>query len=197
MPSSQHIQISDIIDVIYKLKPSSVLDIGIGFGKYGFLCREYLELWDGRKVYDDWNHRIDGIEVFPDYISDLQQKIYSNIYIGDALEILPSIDCKYDLVLLIDVFEHFDYDNGMQLLNVIKEKSRNVLISVPKDIGDQGAAFGNVYETHRYQWTDECTGVFKKCRLIDNDKSYIWACGKDLKRLDGSGILKRITSKLK
>ena len=31
--------------------PSSVLDIGTGFGKYGLLCREYLELWDGRENY--------------------------------------------------------------------------------------------------------------------------------------------------
>ena len=39
------------MDIIIALKPFSVLDIGSGFGKYGVLCREYLELWDGRQEY--------------------------------------------------------------------------------------------------------------------------------------------------
>ena len=48
MPSSQHYHISKIMDLIISVKPFSVLDVGSGFGKYGVLCRKYLELWDGR-----------------------------------------------------------------------------------------------------------------------------------------------------
>ena len=39
------------MDINIALKPFSILDIGSGFGKYGVLCREYLELWDGRQEY--------------------------------------------------------------------------------------------------------------------------------------------------
>jgi hypothetical protein len=40
------------MDNIIALKPKSILDIGTEFGKYGVLCREYLELWDGRQKYE-------------------------------------------------------------------------------------------------------------------------------------------------
>jgi hypothetical protein len=37
------------MDLIISVKPFSFLDVGSDFGKYGILCREYLELWDGRE----------------------------------------------------------------------------------------------------------------------------------------------------
>ena len=62
MPSSHHNQVSKILDIIINLNPQSVLDVGVGFGKYGFLCREYLELWDGREEYKKFLRRVDGIQ---------------------------------------------------------------------------------------------------------------------------------------
>ena len=62
MPSSAPNQINQIVQLMMIVKPQSLLDIGIGFGKFGFLAREYLELWDRRNKYDDWQRRIDGIE---------------------------------------------------------------------------------------------------------------------------------------
>lgn len=44
LPSSQYYHISKILELIIAIDPSSVLDVGTGFGKYGVLCREYLEL---------------------------------------------------------------------------------------------------------------------------------------------------------
>ena len=46
MPTSLYTQITKILDAIVHTNPQSVLAIGTGFGKYGLLCREYLELWD-------------------------------------------------------------------------------------------------------------------------------------------------------
>lgn len=182
MPSSQYSQISGITQAIHMLKPKSVLDIGIGFGKYGFLCREYLELCDGREQYDDWQHRIDGVEVFPEYVGKLQNDIYSNIYIGNALNVLPKLDHHYGLTLIIDVLEHFTYEDGLKVLECCKLKSDNVLISVPKDIGNQGEMFHNEHEAHLYQWaTKDIKAMFGDAHIIDNSQSYIWVCGKDIK----------------
>ena len=72
MPSSQYRQISKIMDLVITLKPNSILDIGAGFGKYGLLCREYLELWDGRQIYSQFLRRIDAVEVFKNYVNPLQ-----------------------------------------------------------------------------------------------------------------------------
>jgi hypothetical protein len=71
------------MDVIYNLNPGSVLDIGSGFGKYGLLCREYLELWDGRQKYQEFLRRIDGVEVFGKYITPVHRFVYNNIYSED------------------------------------------------------------------------------------------------------------------
>ena len=67
------------------INPHSVLDIGPGFGKYGVLCREFLEIWDGRYEYK-FKRRIDCVEVFPDYITDLHRYIYNSIYTADAMD---------------------------------------------------------------------------------------------------------------
>ncbi len=43
MPLSFAQAIPVIIEQVAHLKPSSILDVGIGFGKYGVLLREVLE----------------------------------------------------------------------------------------------------------------------------------------------------------
>ena len=107
MPSSHLHQINEIMELIFNSKPKSLLDIGVGFGKYGFLSREYLELGDGRQKYNDWKIQIDGIEVFTEYLTPIHKFIYNEIFEGNALDILPTLKTKYDLILLIDVFSLF------------------------------------------------------------------------------------------
>ena len=113
------------MDIIIALKPFSVLDIGSGFGKYGMLCREYLELWDGRREYK-FLRRIEGVEVFENYITPLHKFIYNNIYTENITEIIKKIDYKYDLVLLIDVLEHFTKEEGTWLLNTLLSKNKGL-----------------------------------------------------------------------
>jgi methyltransferase family protein len=153
MPSSQHYHISKIMDLIININPMSILDIGTGFGKYGVLCREYLELWDGRHNYSQFLRRIDGVEVFGDYITPLHKFVYNNIYVDDIMEVLDKIETKYDLILLIDVLEHFEKHQGEVLLQKILRKNDGILISTPKKPSIQKDAFRNVYETHRSEWT--------------------------------------------
>jgi hypothetical protein len=153
MPTSHLHQLNDVVELIKLTDPRRLLDIGIGFGKYGFLSREYLELWDGRERYNDWQRTIDGIEAYGGYVTPLQRLVYSKIFIGNALEVLPSLAETYDLVLLIDVLEHFGYEDGVRLLGECRRVARNLLVSVPKVNDQQGSLFGNEYETHRFQWT--------------------------------------------
>ena len=179
MPTSHPHQISTIMAKILELRPCSVLDIGVGFGKYGYLCREYLELWDGREQYHDWKCVIDGIEAFEFYITDIQKAIYNNIYIGDALDILPlkqplGVDGKYDLVLLIDVLEHFSRDDGELLLKKIEQTARAVLLSIPKQVSKQGAAFGNEYESHISSWSIKDFTKYHHRIALPDSRSYIY-----------------------
>jgi ubiquinone/menaquinone biosynthesis C-methylase UbiE len=55
MPTSYLNNIPDIITAIKSQNPKSILDVGCGFGKYGFLIREYLELWSIEHRYKKVN----------------------------------------------------------------------------------------------------------------------------------------------
>lgn len=179
MPSSQHYHISKIMDIIIHISPMSILDIGTGFGKYGVLCREYLELWDGRHNYSEFLRRIDGVEVFGDYITPLHKFVYNNIYISDIMEVLDKIESRYDLVLLIDVLEHFDKHQGENLLHKILHKNGGVLISTPKKPSSQKDVFNNVYETHRSKWTKNDLSSLAPNLFINDRVSHIAYLGND------------------
>jgi SAM-dependent methyltransferase len=168
MPSSYPQLISPIIEIIRSTQPQSVLDIGIGFGKFGFLCREYLELWDGRNKYGDWKKRIDGIEAFPQYVTPLQKQIYDNIFIGDARQIVPTLTHYYDLILMIDVIEHFTLEEGHRLLHHCAKHSRGLLISTPLAVSAQEDSFGNPFEIHKSQWTPDQFNAFPEKVFFPN-----------------------------
>lgn len=178
MPTSHYFQLNEIITLIKIIEPQSVLDIGVGFGKYGVLSREYLDLCDGRDKYNDWKRRIDGIEAYAEYITPLHKFIYNNIYIGDAKDLAGSLE-GYDLVLMIDVLEHFEKTDGINLLKTLLSKSKNVLISVPIGKYEQDAAFGNEYERHRSEWKLSEFKAIAPLYAIKNDQSLICLVGKD------------------
>ncbi|PWU79729.1 MAG: hypothetical protein DLM72_15810 [Candidatus Nitrosopolaris wilkensis] len=161
------------MDLIMALKPKSVLDIGAGYGKYGVLCREYLELWDGRQNYYERLRRIDGVEVFENYITPLHKYVYDHIYIGDIIKLVSQIDFKYDLVLLIDVLEHFSKLEGESLMTKLLEKNIGILISTPRKPTVQKEAFGNVYESHRSRWRKQELARFGNSYFINDPVSFI------------------------
>lgn len=100
-PTSHPMQINEVLHLIMTLNPRSLLDMG--FSKFGFLAREYLELWNWREAYGDWQRREDGLKAHESYITPLQKQIYNQIHSGDVSQMLPSLTQRYDLILLIDV----------------------------------------------------------------------------------------------
>lgn len=132
MPSSPYQHISKIIDLLVNLNPSSLLDVGTGFGKYGLLCREYLELWDGRENYSQFLRRTDGVEVFQNYITPVHEFVYNHVYIRNILELMNELDFSYDLILLVDILEYFNKSEGKMLLTKILANNKGALISTPK-----------------------------------------------------------------
>ncbi len=192
MPTSQHHQISDICDVIYWVRPARLLDVGVGFGKYGLLAREYLELWDGREEYDAWEHRIDGIEAYAAYLKPWQRALYDHLYVGDAKDVVPTLEVRYDLVLLIDVLEHFTREDGAALLEALRARADNLLIATPKDIGHQGEdAFHNTYEAHRGQWHRRDFSLYEERLVIPNPYSWLVLLGSAARSVRASRARRR------
>ncbi|HIE06126.1 MAG TPA: hypothetical protein EYP58_04925 [bacterium (Candidatus Stahlbacteria)] len=180
MPSSNFYQLNEILELIFLTKPETTLDVGVGFGKYGLLAREYLELWDGREKYRDRQRKIDGIEVFTEFLTPLHDYIYDKIFVGDALEILSSLKNNYDLVLLIHILEHFSYEKGIKLIEQSIEHSRNLIISVPKTFSAQKDSFGNPYEVHKFHWKEKHFNCFANKFFIRNPYNIICYVGEDV-----------------
>jgi len=152
MPCSRPTVLAPMCNRIMEKNPMSVLDIGFGFGKFGFLAREYTDVRLGR--YFNWKTRIDGIEIFEKYVTNLQREIYNNIYIGNAIDILPTLGC-YDMIICSDVLEHFSEQDGTVLLNLIKDRCKFALIATPVTVLHQEALYDNENERHISAWSKE------------------------------------------
>jgi len=157
MPTSYHGYITDVITEMRRLNPKSVLDIGIGFGKWGHLFREYLDVMGGRVFKEQWEARIDGVEVFEPYIMDHQRDVYDTIHVGDVIEVIDSLP-SYDVIFTSDVLEHLPKDDALALIQKIRQKSKFFIAVIPmgpKWLNSQGTMYGNDHEAHISAWDDK------------------------------------------
>jgi len=152
MPSSRFDLIPLVLDLVTAWKPKSILDCGIGYGKYGALFREYLDIWDVSKPYDERKVRIYGVEVFERYDNPIWQ-VYDKIFTQDILTILPLLSDlgKFDLLFLGDVIEHFTKEEGKRILTEIEYDK--LIVITPEVVSQQGAVYDNPYEIHKSSWT--------------------------------------------
>lgn len=157
MPSSRCHHIPVVVNVVQQLQPKSILDIGVGFGKWGHLFREYTDIVSAeadhaRYQRENWKVRIDGIEGYEPYLTDAHRFFYNNIYVGDMRQKIKEVG-EYDLIFLGDVIEHIDKADGEQLLRECLQRARlAVMATTPSTDKEQGAACGNELEIHRSHW---------------------------------------------
>lgn len=141
MPSSNLDTIPAIISIVRQLKPTSVLDVGAGYGKYGFLIREYLDQFSGQLDL----HAVEANSELP--IRQLRA-IYSDIFFADWLLFTPYR--RYDLVLMIDVIEHWSREDGFKALDKALEAGKKVLVSTPRNPAPQHGQ----WEEHKSKWSE-------------------------------------------
>lgn len=158
MPSSRSNHIPTVLSIVSQLKPTSILDIGVGFGKRGHLFREYSEIVHAehdpaRYRRENWRVRIDGVEGFAAYVTPMHEYLYDHIYVGDMREQVPGLG-QYDVVFLGDVIEHVPKEDGLELLReCLRHANRAVVVTTPSIFVDQGAVCDNDLEVHRSHWT--------------------------------------------
>lgn len=191
MPASHTYQINEIMEASIRVDPKKVLDIGTGFGKYGVLLRERLDIWRGGDTLspylkENWTTEILGVEAYPDYITPIHHFVYDKVIIGLCLDILPKFpDNRFDLAIMIDALEHLDLEDGRRTLKEMCRVSKNSIISVPKIIGVQGTVFGNTHEAHLTSWKESFFNELNLPNLfyIKNRFSIIACFGIDCQRI--------------
>lgn len=144
------------MELVLSLQPKSALDVGTGFGKWGFLLREYLDAWHGRTQKADWRAKIDGVEAFPGYISDLQMGIYDHIYQMPIELVIKSRWLEdYELILMAEVLEHLDRKTGETVLRGLWDHCKHLIVTTPTYESGQGEIHSNPYEEHKSLWSPE------------------------------------------
>lgn len=153
MPTSEVASIIPNLEAIHSINPKSMLDVGIGFGRYGYLAREILDYkFDDNGNLQPFQMRIDGIEIFPNYLTNIQRAIYDNIYIGDAFDIINETDYIYDLIFASDVIEHFRKNKAQEFIANALKKCETLYINTPYIYYEQDVTYGNEYENHLSGW---------------------------------------------
>lgn len=151
MPQSQQPEggINIVLELILKNPEATVIDVGAGEGKWGKLLKGKVK-------------RVDGIEVWSPYITkyNLTPK-YDNLYNIDMVNFNYD-SAAYDIMILGDVLEHLIYTQAIDFINKSKQHVKTIYLIIPISTCIQdGAFYGNPYETHRYQWThDELVKLF-------------------------------------
>lgn len=187
MPTSTWCHVSTVLDEIYLLQPKSILDIGIGTGRWGFLAREVLDIIKGRIFKEQWQTKIFGVEIFERYVQDVQQYVYDKILIQDAYEAVKNFNLelkvrnneiqlfnKVDLIIAGDVIEHFEKSKAQELINLCLNICKNLIVCIP--LGEnykQGAVAGNEHETHRSIWNQSDftdSSIYKKVYFTERIK---------------------------
>lgn len=139
MPYSAPVFIEEIKDVLKTAKPSSILDVGAGAGKYADLIKETL----GENV------KVTGIEPDKTWIQQfkLPEKyaVVLDTPIQVYMQMIWNVDISYDLVIFGDVLEHLKKSDGIDVLNFFAYRSKWILCLFPDKY------IQNNYEDHKLE----------------------------------------------
>ncbi len=149
------VHLSAEIEEIKWLKPHSILDVGIGFGIMGTVFRAVTDVRMSERnpeSYHDWPTRIDGIEIF-EWYRNPAWAMYTNVYVGDALQVLDELEIKYDVIYCGDMIEHLSKEDGYKLIEKMLDRSNQwVEIATPSPAPKQDPILGNAHEEHLSEW---------------------------------------------
>ncbi len=172
MPSSRFETIPLVLDFVTRMQPKSILDLGIGTGKFGMLFREYLDVWKVDKPYNERVLTLIGVEAFEEYDNPVWE-VYDKVYVKNIFDILDELP-PVDLLFLGDVIEHFTKEDGKRLLERLDYKY--AIIVTPLKVSSQTEVYNNPYEKHISSWTkDDFPDA--QIYLVNNQQVIVYAKG--------------------
>ena len=134
--------------VVNNVQGSRFLDVGCGYGKWGYLLKKHANL-PGKLPY------VVGIDIFEPHVCSLSKEgIYDEVITGNATS-LPFADKSFDSVIACEIIEHLSREDGYLLIRELKRVAKYcVVVSTPSFQcirGGNNTLDGfNPYEAHRY-----------------------------------------------
>lgn len=149
MPIGNYALVSHVIHDLVTVRPQRVLDLGIGFGFYGSAVRQWLDFG-----VQPWRTHLVGVEGWAGYSNPLWD-LYDVLVVDSIQNYLQRHHDQFDWILMTDVLEHFEMREGRQVIETLKTRvapGGHLVIGTPAFFFEQGAVYGNAYETHRSIW---------------------------------------------
>jgi 16S rRNA A1518/A1519 N6-dimethyltransferase RsmA/KsgA/DIM1 with predicted DNA glycosylase/AP lyase activity len=113
MPTSVKVFDSYVDKLVGILRPTTVLDIGPGEGKYSHIVRN-------RAKTDGFQVKLTAIEIDNDYVGQFNLKdLYDTVIVDDAINIIKNPRIRFSLVIIGDCIEHMKKSAGIDLLNFL------------------------------------------------------------------------------
>lgn len=135
MPHSDPTLRPYVREIVRRLQPATVLDVGPGSGSYGRLVREEAP---GAEVC--------GVEIFAPYVEEFGLlEVYDRVDVADVRGLGTM---EHDLVILGDVLEHMTAAEALAVWEVARRDSPAVVASIPTVHWPQGESHGNPHEEH-------------------------------------------------
>ncbi|HEY1395024.1 methyltransferase domain-containing protein [Roseateles sp.] len=136
------------LDWYRQIAPATVVDIGAGSGTYAKLMRPPGRTWPHDSAF--WI----AYEAWEPYVGEYGlEDLYDDVRVGDARVYAHYTAFSADLVIAGDVLEHMPRADAQRLIADFKRAAANLIVSIPVLHLDQGAVYGNPYETHVDHWT--------------------------------------------
>ena len=135
MPYSDESGRSYVAEILARLAPLQVLDVGPGAGAYGRLVRQVLTV-----------DVLDAVEAWEPYVERFGLlDIYDSVTVEDVRKVTKF---DYDLVIFGDVLEHMSREDAFAVYSLAREQAKAVLVSMPIIHYPQGESEGNPFEVH-------------------------------------------------
>jgi hypothetical protein len=144
MPTSNLALWPAILNLVYETPHRRVLDVGPGWGKAGVLLREYC----GCEV-------VDAVELWEPYVTPRLRANYDTVLRADICAVPGFALSTYDVVLMIEVLEHLEKADGLELLDRI---DCPVVVCTPAEFFQNPEHELVPPETHRSLWSVEDFG---------------------------------------
>jgi len=140
------------------LRNMVVLDVGCGFGEWGFLIRTRKSGFPYMVGVDVWRLHLERL---------CRLEVYDEL-IQVELPHIPFKEKSIDVSLACEILEHLPKSAGYQLLRELERVSRRLIV-VSCPLGwPQGEIYGNPYERHVSEWEpQELARHGYKVKVID------------------------------
>jgi len=138
-----YVPFSALNTVLRKLDKNAktILDVGCGKGTPMYFINK------NRKF------KAVGIDIFKPYLDEARGKeIYQCLILGDV-SYLPFKDKSFDVIICMEVLEHFEKEDGEKVLDELERVGRSqILLTTPIRRYKQDPYDGNPNQEHRYIW---------------------------------------------